>query len=414
MIIRHSVLKSTFLVLTFFYYLGFLSFITGIFDNGGEDAFSSNASGSLANQILGLAILGLSLLLLIKVKITSLRNFQKHFILWGLLISWFILSIYWSYAPSVTFRRTVAFSTMVLAIYCLVQVFPSRSLLVAFAFSVGLAALIGILEAIVSPSTAFVNEGIRAGAFTGMYFDKNGGARVYTYGFLIILGLGLYKKKVGLAVSILLLGCLLMSRSATAVLMVVSGVSLISLFKIMHSKNTQKNFGRFISIVFTLGFVTFIGIEAFEFILSLLGRAPNLTNRTVIWELMDTYVNAELIKGYGFGAFWASEAVQDFTERWGYIGNAHSGYYEALLHGGIICLAIVSTIIIHCLYVLINSYIKGQEVELTTTLTAIVILQIVVNYIGYLIINHNSVDMFIFLCAYFISLKISDSSKFQS
>lgn len=413
MIIRHSVLKSTFLVLTFFYYLGFLSFVTGIFSTPGEDTYSAHASGSIANQIIGLVILALSLIILFKARVTTFSLCKKHFLLWGILIFWFTLSIYWSYAPSVTFRRTVAFSTMVLAIYCLVQLFPARSLLAIFAFATGLAAFLGLLEAIVSPSTAFVNEGIRAGAFSGIYFDKNGGARVYSYGLLVMVGLQLYKTRVGLMICLLLISCLLMSRSATALLMVVSGISLILFFNIMYTRDIQKNFVRFISITLSITLVTFLMMEGFELILSILGRSPDLTNRTVIWQLMDAYVNAEFLHGYGFGAFWASEAVQEFTERWSYIGNAHSGYYEALLHGGIVCLIIVFIIIIHGIYLLISNYVHCKEVVVTTTLFSIFTLQIVVNYIGYLITNHNSVDMFIFVLAYFAAFKSYTTPNIQ-
>ncbi|NVK57354.1 MAG: O-antigen ligase family protein [Alteromonadaceae bacterium] len=415
--IDHVTFKKFFLYLSFFYYLGFLNFITGMFGGGGDDVFATSAAGSIANQIVGTLLLLMSLLLLLKVKIVQISLFIKHFWLWGLLIFWFVLSTYWSYAPPVTFRRVIAFTTLVLTAYCLVQIFTPKSLLIALVVTVTLAATIGLIEAIISPQNAFISVGHRAGAFTGMYFDKNAGARLYANIILIIFGLELYKKRWGIiALSILTL-CLLMSRSATSLVIVVTGCSLIFLFKYMQSRNTQQNLVRLITIAILLSIAAYVILALYEFILGLLGRDPDLTDRTIIWELMQRYIEAEFFKGYGFGAFWASDAVSEFINRWGFIGNAHSGYYEALLHGGIIALVLVISILIHSMWVFTKNYVNGDSPSITPVLVAIIIIQAIVNYIGFIIINHNADDMFLFLIAYFINLSIYsglNSKKYDS
>lgn len=399
----NSQFKNIFLFFSFFYYIGFLSFVTGIFVGKGDDAFAANASGSIANQLLGIALLIMSFILLFKIKIVSGSYFIKSFFLWGILIAWFVASISWSYAPAISFRRVVAFSTLVLVSYCLVQTFTAKSLLRVFVVAVFITSCIGILEAILSPQTAFINSGIRAGAFTGFYFDKNGGARVYTYSLLIIVGLGLYKEKWGFAAFLAIAACLVMSRSATAVVMLVAGCLLIFMFKYLKANTASLNFLRLGLLIFALTIGGYILFLLYDVLLQFLGRDPTLTNRTIIWQLLEPYIFDEFIFGYGFGAFWASDAVLSFVDRWGFIGNAHSGYYEAMLHGGIICLFILAAITLNSLYLLFRSFVYNNNGDLGATLIAIFFLQLAVNYIGFIILNHNSVDMFIFLLAFFIA-----------
>jgi O-antigen ligase len=163
------------------------------------------------------------------------------------------------------------------------------------------------------------------------------------------------------------------------------------------------NLARLVLLLIALtigGYLTFL---LYEFLLGLLGRDANLTNRTIIWQLLEPYILDEFTFGYGFGAFWASDAVSNFLDRWGFIGNAHSGYYEAILQGGIVSILILFAIVVNAVYLLFKSYVYDKSGDLSTTLLPIILVQVVVNYVGFIILNHNSVDMFIFLLAFFIA-----------
>jgi O-antigen ligase len=148
-----------------------------------------------------------------------------------------------------------------------------------------------------------------------------------------------------------------------------------------------------------------------DVLLEFLGRDATLTNRTIIWQLIEPYILKEFIFGYGFGAFWASDAVFGFLDRWSFIGNAHSGYYEAMLQGGIVCLLIVLAIAFKSLYLLFKAYIVGKSGALTATLIAIFCIQLAVNFIGFIVLNHNSVDMFLFLLAFFMINSLPSSNQ---
>lgn len=408
--IKRDTFKRLFLFLSFFYYLGFLSFISGMFVDKGDDLFTANASGSLANQVIGILLLLMSLVLLFKLKICSLASLSRQMLFWGLIVLWFVLSIYWSYAPSISFRRLVAFIIIIITAFCLVQMFTPHSLLLALVFTVAFAGALGLIQAVINPSASFISEGIRAGAFSGIYFDKNAGARINAYTLIIGIGLRLYRSRLGVFSLLIIAVCLLLSRSATGLVMVTLGGGLIFLFKYLSTYNPQKNLNRLFIIIFILAASTTLVVYLYNYLLEFMGRDPNLTNRTIIWELMDVYIEAEFMKGYGFGAFWASSAVADFLDRWGFIGNAHSGYYEAFLHGGLIGFILVVVMLIHSLYSLSKNFLTGQgDIAITAILFAIVINQIIVNYVGFIIINHNSFDMFFFLIAYFIATRINQS-----
>ena len=113
--------------------------------------------------------------------------------------------------------------------------------------------------------------------------------------------------------------------------------------------------------------------------------------------------------GYGFGAFWVSDAVTSFVDRWSYIGNAHSGYYEVMLYGGKVGLFLVIFLTLKIVKDLVQGYIVSEKNGLLAALLAIILMQCIVNYIGFVIMNHNSADMLIYAVISFVAmLSITD------
>jgi exopolysaccharide production protein ExoQ len=413
-------IKRFYLFLAILYYTGCVGFLNGFAKNlifsgssSNSDAFSqaaNSASGTITTQLVGLLLLFLSLFLLAQSKNNTLLEGLKKSFWWLILIGYFVLSITWSYAPGISFRRIVAFCILIIVAFCLVQFFTRRSLLIFIAQFIGVTAVLGIIYGIIAPDKAFKLEGIRAGAFLGVYVDKNAGARIYAYAIILILGLSLYKTRIQQFLLVSLVCCLLLTQSATAAVMVFFGASLTTLFKVMRTSLASKNLARFFVLFAALVLGSFIVFYSYEFILELLGRDPTLTDRRVIWELMDKYVENEPIFGYGYGAFWSSSAVADFLERWGYIANAHSGYYEALLHGGVLCLGMLFIIMIKTLINLTKQYIYTDEGDIPAILIPIFIIQIVVNYVGFIILNHTVFDMFLFTIISFLALQTKISN----
>ncbi|ABG39617.1 exopolysaccharide production protein [Paraglaciecola sp. T6c] len=406
-------LKRAYLFTTVFYYFGFLSFTSRLLAGGrADDLMSANASGNAAKQIVGILLLLTGIYLLLKVDKKLLFSMLIKSLWWWVLIAFFLASIYWSYEPGITLRRSIAFITLVVAGFCVAAHFNAESLMYFIAKTIFVAAVMGLIYLVISPSNALGGhgEGERANMFIGIMGDKNGGARLYAYGILILVGLGNYRTrnhKIMLAV----LGiCLVFANSATAIVMVFAGVGLITLFKVMRTNSPNVNLRRVVIITLLLAAAAVAVSFLYTFLLELLGRDPTLTNRTVIWGLLDEYIQAESTLGYGFGAFWVSDAVASFVARWSYIGNAHSGYYEVLLYGGYTGLVLVIILTLKIIKDLVQGYIISKNSELLAALLAIVLLQCVVNYIGFVVINHNSPDMLIYSVISFIAM-LSISAK---
>nr|WP_136250264.1 O-antigen ligase family protein [Ningiella ruwaisensis] len=385
--------------------LGFYLSIIGFGENlltGGGGGIESSKSGSIVNQITGLSLLGICGILVWKSRRLSIKNLIKiGWPIW-ILITYFILSLQWSYAPAISLRRVVALSTMVVTCLLLVRLFEPVSLLRILSNAIVLTVILGLVYSIVVGANISIGLTDRASGFRGIFNDKNAAARIYSYGVLLFVGLGRYKTKFDIFCLLLLVFAVAASQSATAVVMSVFGSGLIILFKMFKGKNIQNNLLRFVLLIVVLCIGSYIVNIAYEYILGLLGRDPSLTNRSIIWSLIDPLIDNEYLLGYGYGAFWVSEGAVPFIERWGFIGNAHSGYKEIMLHGGIIGTCILLFILGYQISKAIRVYISPYHSELSSFLLMMVLMQTVVNYIAYIIINHNSVDMFLYLICFFM------------
>lgn len=400
-------LLKSYLLLAVTYYIGYWSFLVGLFQGGGGsgDAFSANAAGSLDRQLLGATLLLGGVLLLVRLSRRRLPAILAMTFWWLLLVGYFFASTYWSYAPGVTLRRTVAFLTLVVAAYCAVEFFEPASLLKLCARAIGIAGALGLLYAVVAPGDAFIAEGGRQNAFLGIFADKNTGARMYAYAVIIMAGIGHWRDRRDLATVLVCCLCLLISQSVSAVVMLLAGSGVTLACRLLHSRFQQVNLRRFIGLTLLLVALSVAAFHLYGALLAMVGRDPTLTNRSIIWELLAPYVEAEYWFGYGFGAFWASSAVSAFLERWGYIGNAHSTYVEALLHGGVVCLVLTVLILAKALKEGAVSYILHPDGAMFAPILAIVAVQTVINSVAFIVLNHNSFDMFLFTIAYFIAVR---------
>ena len=74
------------------------------------------------------------------------------------------------------------------------------------------------------------------------------------------------------------------------------------------------------------------------------------------------------------------------------------------MYGGYIGLALVIILTLKIVKDLVQGYITTKNSELLAALLAIILLQCVVNYIGFVVINHNSPDMLIYSVISFIAM----------
>lgn len=84
-----------------------------------------------------------------------------------------------------------------------------------------------------------------------------------------------------------------------------------------------------------------------------LGRNPTLTTRTDIWPLLIEFQDSPLF-GKGFNTFWAGERMEQLADKTFGIIQAHSGYIETYLNGGLIGVGLLVVL-------LLSSYIRARK-----------------------------------------------------
>tara|TARA_Y100000052_G_scaffold27467_1_gene35447 strand:+ start:5892 stop:7175 length:1284 start_codon:yes stop_codon:yes gene_type:complete len=395
----HSVL-----LLYFLYYFGLISFVSGFLGGKvGKNTVEEAASGNIINQIFGLLLLLLTVSSFFFSRRLSARKLIVDNKILLAFIVFCVLSFWWSVAPFVSIRRFIAFSTLILSSYLICQVFSTRSflnLLLNFIFAV---TVIGIVYTILSGKGLSFGFSSRELGLSGIFLDKNAAARFYGYGIILHVALKRFSVKRDVLILITLIISLLLSQSVSALGMTLIGCSLVIGFNIFQGRNATESILRLVVFIL-LSIIVIVSIKyAYEYLLSLLGRDPGLTNRGIIWELLQPFIDDKPNLGYGFAAFWASDAATAFISRWGFIGNAHSGYYEILLNLGLVGLCLKLLFIGHFLKLALACFIKSSPYA--SFFLSIVIVQAVIDYAGFVIFNHNSFDMVLFFLAYFLTIK---------
>ncbi|MGP1831946.1 O-antigen ligase family protein [Shewanella frigidimarina] len=400
--VKGSTLINLFTLLGLFFFTGMLNFTyealfgRGSYD-GGIDSLLSDAAGSPLNKVVGSFIFCVCIFFYFRSKLVfSLDYFVSNFFI--LLFMFYVMcTFFWSVEPSTTLRRVIFFSTVLVFAAYLTRYYTVDKIFLYLGYVIGLCAFVGVIRAIIFPESAFVSGGLREGAFLGIYVEKNGGARAYVLGITLLLPQILAGNRKALITAMLCFLCLLMARSASGILLVVLNLATALYFnRLIISTNPNNN-----KIRYQLGFVfyvisIFVAYHLYSFIFYLVGRDATLTNRTIIWELLMPLIKDKIEFGYGYGAFWNSYGADEFIAQWGYIGNAHNGYLEMLLHGGLPMLLIFFVMVYYTLKKLMIKAVNVSSYRDYNVCIAIVFQMLISNFIAYSIPNHNSLDFFVF------------------
>ena len=415
MIISRPAFLKGFLYLGIFYYLGIADFLSRIISGNtrnvrkladGGDALQSNAGGNLIAQGIGGLLLLMAVYYIVKFQPDILKQARRHYKLISLVLLLVLASVLWSVEHGISFRRVVALITIFLFAIIVAETFEPEFVIHRIARTIGYCAIAGFIYVVVDPGNALINEGIRQNAFLGIFYDKNGGARAYAYAAIILFkGISCFPRKDFFLFTVLV-AAILLSQSATALSLCVVGCALISFFVVLNSapQRIQARIQVYAGVVLLLLGLS-ISYLLFEFILSLLGRDPTLTNRTIIWELLWPSVEDRFLLGYGYGAYWSSLYVDSFIQRWGFIGNAHNGYLDVMLHGGVVMLGaflvLLYTGLRRCAYCI--SKFHGWNIFIPMWI--IMMFMVLVNIVGTIIPNHKSLDMFLLVLILAFSLR---------
>ncbi|MFJ7283651.1 O-antigen ligase family protein [Pseudomonas sp. NPDC099000] len=394
--IRYSTLRDGFTLFGVLFYIQVITFVLGL---GGASSFGDigkDLEGNVANQICGLITLLVPLFFFIRNKVFLSKTFYRSNFFLLVFMLCVIASISWSYDPILSFKRFIAMLSVVFFAGFIAYNYPLEKITFMLGCAIGVAALIGLILAVVMPDVAFLSGGIRDGAFKGIFTEKNAGARLNAIAILLLLPMIRQGNRLALFCSFFSLIAILLAQSATGVALIVSGTVsywyFLTLIRLRINRSQWMFFG--CTLVFLL--VCLLLYNHVAWLLEIAGRDPSLTDRTLIWELLAPFVDQQWLKGYGFGAFWASPDADAFINRWGYIGNAHSGYMETLLNGGVIQLTALALLLGEALFKQYRAVTANQAAQFRASALVIIGLFVVTNYVAYVIPNYRSAEFLVF------------------
>ena len=252
-----------------------------------------------------------------------------------------IASTAWSQDPSLTLRGTAS----VLAITAFGVYFGTRytvsQQLRLLAWTCSLVVSLSFFFAIFLPKYG-IDQDMHLGAWEGVFAQKNGLARVMVLSVFVFVFVRPKRfpslRWLGVAVSLALL---LLSRSATGMIVCAGLIAMLPLYRLIRSRLT-------VAIPVCVGlllvglllFLNFTVAEAFQ----LVSRSPDLTGRTVLWNAALLSISKRPWLGYGFSAFWqgAKGESGSLLLKVGWppvVRSGHNGFVDLTLDLGALGLA---------------------------------------------------------------------------
>ncbi|KAA0980320.1 O-antigen ligase [Pseudomonas sp. ANT_H12B] len=394
--IRYSTLRDAFTLFGVLFYIQVITFVLGL---GGASSFGDidkDLEGSIANQVCGLITLLVPLFFFIRNKVFLSKTFYRSNFFLLVFILCVIASINWSHDPMLSLKRFIAMLSVVFFAGFIAYNYPLEKITFMLGCAIGVAAFIGLILAIVMPDVAFLSGGIRDGAFKGIFAEKNAGARLNAIAILLLLPMIRQRNRWALFCSFFSLVAILLARSATGVVLIISGTFSYWYFLTLIRLRINHSQLMFLGSTFLYLLMCLFLYSNVAVLLEMSGRDPSLTDRTLIWELLAPFIDGQFLKGYGFGAFWSSPDAAAFITRWGYIGNAHSGYMETLLNGGVIQLTALALLLGEALLKQYRAVTANQAAQFRASALVIIGLFAVTNYVAYVIPNYRSAEFLVF------------------
>lgn len=394
--VRYSTLADAFTLFGVLFYTQVIGFFLRLGNVSTLDDAQQDLEGNLANQVCGLLTLLVPLFFFIRHKVFLSKSFYRQNLFLLLFLGCVAASISWSSEPMLSFKRFVALLSVVFFAGFIAWRYSLERIAFLFGCVIGAAALVGLIFALIRPDIAFISGGIRDGAFRGVFAEKNAGARLNAIAILLLLPMIRQRNPMAMLYGLFALIAIGLAQSATAIALIVAGTASYAYFITLIRLRINRSLLAFMAA--TLVFFLLCGVlyANYAMLLELVGRDPSLTDRTLIWELLQPLIDAQFLKGYGFGAFWASADADAFITRWGYIGNAHSGYVETLLNGGLIQLIALLLMFAQTLSKRYRAITADQSARYQACALVVIGLFVVTNYVAYVIPNYRSGEFLIF------------------
>lgn len=311
--------------------------------------------GSLATQcafsLLGIAVASI----LYRLGFGRLRALATPALL--LTAGWILVSIVFSVSPAVSLRRAILLGIAVVASATIMLVARSprqfANILAGTALAV---AVVCYVSLVIVPDLALhtaldLREPEHAGAWRGLFSHKNEAGAV----MVVFVFIGLFALQVGNRVA----GALLVALSAIFLAFTLSktAIALLPLVLIETSlcRVVRGTAGRAILLLGPLLVILVVSLGSLFFppvkdVVSTILPDVSFTGRTDIWEFTADHILQKPLTGWGYGAFWKTEAtLYGGSEQLTWVNQAdqaHNGYLDAALFMGLPGLALTCLIFV--------------------------------------------------------------------
>jgi len=139
------------------------------------------------------------------------------------------------------------------------------------------------------------------------------------------------------------------SSSATAIALMGLALAILALSRLAGFKRAFARSGTFIMVAACLFFVAESIFGVVESVVTLLGRNMTFTDRVPLWNVLIEFATERPLLGYGYSGFWTVTRARGIAQQAEAVTEAHNGYLEILLAGGVIGIALLALVLITAL-----------------------------------------------------------------
>jgi exopolysaccharide production protein ExoQ len=248
---------------------------------------------------------------------------------------WALASAAWSVAGSFTVVHWIALlGTGMVGLYIALRFEPAEQLnLVAGCLAA--VAIASLLVVLFAPSIGLAP----GGAWQGVFYPKNSMGRMMALGtfcFVLLVIERRQRRGICIAMAILCAVLMLLSQSATAIVVCVFMLALLPFRKLLTFGNRLlvPLLAFFFMLVMPL--IAWLADNSIT-ILRILGRDNSFTGRFPLWEVLLQEIGSRPIFGFGYGAFWTTGEADRVRATIGWSApNAHNGFLEILIGVGLV------------------------------------------------------------------------------
>ncbi len=302
--------------------------------------------------ILFTSIYAVTLLLVVARRKIFVRVATKEIFIW-LLVGLAMASVYWTFGPELTPRRSVLLlGSTIFAVYVSAR-YSLREQLQLLAWTFGIIIVLSFVFAIAVPSyglMTFQEGGVHAGAWRGIMMHKNILGRMMCLSSIVFLLLATgdstsdrQSGRIFWAGFVLSVALIILSTSKSAIVVCITMTTMLPLYKALRGKYTRV-VPILITVVLVGGSAGTLLLDNLEVIAGALGKDLTLTGRTDIWAVMLEMISQRPLFGYGYSGFWMGWDSEVSAYIWRTLEwecpYAHNGFMDLLAELGISGLAL--------------------------------------------------------------------------